>query len=350
MMAKPILNSDSLPKAGRVNEVCREWLVHEDGALAYRLQDKEIKEHYSGNKVRNAQVREDLPRAKIEQQLEELKYHSLIQQQEEKDAFIAREVALKLEREERIRERELEEKMKYQLKLDDERIQMEVELLMQRRLQEEKDQEIAKMIQEEENSADLNASLIDDQFLRDRKLAMEAQDAEFARLLQEKEKMKARRARERARQKKLNRQQTQELECQIDDVKSQIPNGLDLMIDNEKKSPQGSSDFTHHPFQCLTPEGIQVLRNQKEDVQECSNVAAIIDPTYYKNNNPSSSSSSSNIMSPSYLSPTFSHELENDNIPCYMPIQGQRRMQIPSSPLFHEEKNKRRVKDGCKNQ
>lgn len=30
--------------------------------------------------------------------------------------------------------------MKYQLKLDDERIQMEVELLMQRRLQEEKDQ------------------------------------------------------------------------------------------------------------------------------------------------------------------------------------------------------------------
>lgn len=86
-MAKSVLSSDTLPKAGRVNEgmsrlffrifnmqstrsgtcichsspfkfflsiyniifknkttniaVCREWLVHEDGALAYRLQDEE---------------------------------------------------------------------------------------------------------------------------------------------------------------------------------------------------------------------------------------------------------------------------------------------------------------------
>ena len=72
-MAKSVLSSDTLPKAGRVNEgmlnyffivlstschlhpfvffvlhsgnivVCREWLVHEDGALAYRLQDEESK-------------------------------------------------------------------------------------------------------------------------------------------------------------------------------------------------------------------------------------------------------------------------------------------------------------------
>lgn len=40
-----------------------------------------VKEHYSGNKNRNAQVREDLPKAKIEQEIEALKYQSLVQQQ-----------------------------------------------------------------------------------------------------------------------------------------------------------------------------------------------------------------------------------------------------------------------------
>jgi hypothetical protein len=40
-----------------------------------------VKEHYTGNKTRNAQVREDLPRAKVEQELEALKYQSYIQQQ-----------------------------------------------------------------------------------------------------------------------------------------------------------------------------------------------------------------------------------------------------------------------------
>lgn len=40
-----------------------------------------VKEHYTGNKSRNAQVREDLPRARVEQELEELRYHSIVQQQ-----------------------------------------------------------------------------------------------------------------------------------------------------------------------------------------------------------------------------------------------------------------------------
>nr|CAD7259837.1 unnamed protein product [Timema shepardi] len=34
-------SADTLPKPGRVNEVCREWLVKEDGALAVRLQNEE---------------------------------------------------------------------------------------------------------------------------------------------------------------------------------------------------------------------------------------------------------------------------------------------------------------------
>lgn len=40
-----------------------------------------VKEHYTGNKVRNAQVREDLPRAKVEQELEALRYQTYVQQQ-----------------------------------------------------------------------------------------------------------------------------------------------------------------------------------------------------------------------------------------------------------------------------
>lgn len=40
-----------------------------------------VKEHYTGNKTRNAQVREDLPRAKVEQELEALRYQSYVQQQ-----------------------------------------------------------------------------------------------------------------------------------------------------------------------------------------------------------------------------------------------------------------------------
>lgn len=40
-----------------------------------------VKEHYSSNKVRNAQVREDTPKARIEQELEKLKYRSYVQEQ-----------------------------------------------------------------------------------------------------------------------------------------------------------------------------------------------------------------------------------------------------------------------------
>lgn len=40
-----------------------------------------VKEHYTHNKVRNAQVREDLPKARIEQEMEKLRYQSIMQEQ-----------------------------------------------------------------------------------------------------------------------------------------------------------------------------------------------------------------------------------------------------------------------------
>ena len=38
-----------------------------DGALAQRLQSEEIKTHLHGNRQRNHQIREDVPRARQEQ-------------------------------------------------------------------------------------------------------------------------------------------------------------------------------------------------------------------------------------------------------------------------------------------
>ena len=55
---------------------------------------------------------------------------------EERDALVARQIALSLEREERQRERELQEQMRLQLRLDDEAAQLE----MKRHIQEVKDE------------------------------------------------------------------------------------------------------------------------------------------------------------------------------------------------------------------
>lgn len=107
--------SDTLPKRGRVNEVCKEWLVYEDGALAYRLQKEEVEQHYTGNKSRNAIVREDFPRAVDEQKREHEealeRYHHMIQEQEE-DAHVAKELAKRIQREEveKLRRLEIEDK------------------------------------------------------------------------------------------------------------------------------------------------------------------------------------------------------------------------------------------------
>ncbi|CAK9827035.1 Coiled-coil domain-containing protein 50 [Anthophora retusa] len=341
-MAKSVLSSDTLPKAGRVNEVCREWLVHEDGALAYRLQDEEIREHYTGNKVRNAQVREDLPRAKVEQELETLRYQSYVQQQEERDALVARQIALSLEREERQKERELQEQMRLQLRLDDEAAQLELE----RHIQEEKDEELARKLQqeEEENAIQEHEDPTNEQLLLDQKIAMEAQDAELARMLQEKERAKIRKARQRARQRKLERQQLQDLgEQNFTTEKPQRPDKLDL------KSTQIKPRVQHYP-QYPDPEEIQTLDESVENIKEVPNVAAFIDPTYNGNVHRNTSSSSSSTVSPTYALPTPPQELMNDDAPCYMPIQGQRRNQTQSPSQAHEEKHKRRVKDSCKQQ
>ncbi|KAF2892712.1 hypothetical protein ILUMI_13460 [Ignelater luminosus] len=114
-MANAKSQEDTLPKLGRVNEVCKEWTVREDGALAYRLQNEEISDHYQGNKYRNAVVREDFPRA-LDEQIREQQlaeqaaavYHQMLAEQEEIDNLYAQQLADKLEREEKAKRRALE--------------------------------------------------------------------------------------------------------------------------------------------------------------------------------------------------------------------------------------------------
>lgn len=194
---------------------------------------------------------------------------------------------------------------------------------------------------------------MDEQLILDQKLAMEAQDAELARMLQDKERAKARKAREKARQRKLERQQQQQLQQQQFDEQNlaerpQRPDRLDLrtpLVKNQTGRHINSMNYPQYP----DPEEIQTLDDPAVDgTREMSNVATIIDPTYSVHRNTSSSSSST--ISPAYTLPTPPQELMPDDTPCYMPIQGQRRNQTQSPSNAHEEKHKRRVKDGCKHQ
>lgn len=186
----------------------------------------------------------------------------------------------------------------------------------------------------------------DEQLMLDQKLAMEAQDAELARMLQEKERAKARKARERARQKKLERLQQQQADEQNLTERPQRPDRLDLKTPSIKSRTRYPANYSQYSED---PEEIQTLDNPSDNVQQMANVATIIDPTYNVHRGTTSSSSSSTI-SPTYVLPTPPQELMADDVPCYMPIQGQRRNQAQSPSNAHEEKHKRRVKDGCKHQ
>nr|XP_027194496.1 coiled-coil domain-containing protein 50-like [Dermatophagoides pteronyssinus] len=85
---------------GRVGEVCKEWLIREDGNLAYRLQNEEIEQHYNENRSKNQLVRKDIPLAKHLQKNEILeaqqKYERFLQEQIIHDEKIARKIEHRL--------------------------------------------------------------------------------------------------------------------------------------------------------------------------------------------------------------------------------------------------------------
>lgn len=94
--------------------------------------------------------------------------------------------------------------------LDLQEIGVPIDEVNERRIQEERDAELARKLQEQEG--------VTEEVLmnRDRMLAIEVQDKELAKLLQEKEKAKVRRARERAKQKALAKKQLEEQNPKLD--------------------------------------------------------------------------------------------------------------------------------------
>ncbi|XP_035226342.1 coiled-coil domain-containing protein 50-like [Stegodyphus dumicola] len=266
MASSSIADEVNIPE-GKVEAVCREWLVREDGVLAYKLQTEEIQHHYGHNKERNQLVRSDLQEARTAQKTEEeeaamvkMAYEKMLKEQEDHDAFIAHQLQEKILKEEMDRQKQIE--------LEDQRIALELQRKEKLRLQRKREEK--EMRQAEKARAELSgasnsssvksiddlvatkeactsplersisnltleppenlspeelqkfiehrdaelARLLQEQELKhqgetkqDRQIAIEAQDRELAKVLQEQERAKARKARERAKQKAALAQQ-----------------------------------------------------------------------------------------------------------------------------------------------
>ncbi|XP_014243094.1 coiled-coil domain-containing protein 50 [Cimex lectularius] len=313
-----------------VNEVCREWSVREDNALAYQLQQLEVERHYSGNKSRNAIVRQDCRIARHAQRLAHEEAQELLRRKalrEQHDAEVARAIAERLEREECEKLRRLE--------VEDQRIAKQIQDREKKKIgdfnsiglplpsdpglpghllhhsphraphcpspgvcrslpnddidqppwpappqdidrleQEKLDEELAKRLQlEEETSTHLD---------RDRLLAIEVQDTELAKMLHQKEKARAKKIREKARNKAALKKQMEE----------------------EANSGAVSHNLNHMP-----------------------NIAMAIDPTYVspEKHQKHHAGFVTSQPPPHFLLHPDILNLDEEEAPPYMPVQGQKR-------------------------
>lgn len=231
--------SDTMPKFGHVTEVRQQWLVRTDGALAHHLQDREISSHLCDNRYRNQQIREDFPVALSEQRYleREARQQELSRlRQAEVDAEIAREVAEMNLRERGGRRHESRrpapppspqiastsgQRPMPQASVAHDRIpsdelanntlidDLDVEALG---LSHSEVLEMKMRLEQEERDALLARELAgggeaDAVLLADMRCAVEAQDGELARLLQDREYKKLQKAKEKARQRSLAKKQ-----------------------------------------------------------------------------------------------------------------------------------------------
>lgn len=218
--------SDTMPKLGHVTDLREQWLVRADGALAHRLQDREISSHLCENRYRNQQIREDFPVAMNEQR--DLENELYIREQARRrqadiDAEIAREMAeINLRRQHRQYEvvpqpssSRTAPSTQLAEDLDPEELGLspiELEAMRRRLEQEERDARLARELSHEVHGQDA--------LLADMRCAVEAQDGELARLLQEREYKKLQRAKEKAKQKALLKKQ-QRLAAQLPRVEAE---------------------------------------------------------------------------------------------------------------------------------
>uniref|UniRef100_A0A2C9LLI6 Coiled-coil domain-containing protein n=1 Tax=Biomphalaria glabrata TaxID=6526 RepID=A0A2C9LLI6_BIOGL len=105
-MAEAKDDEPTFPRKGKVQEVRKQWAVHEDGALAYQIQNEEIDQHYGMNRYNRRLVREDIPVAKIVQseeeilrQQERLKELAILKAMAEEDEKVAKRIAEQLKHE-----------------------------------------------------------------------------------------------------------------------------------------------------------------------------------------------------------------------------------------------------------
>ncbi|XP_014785992.1 zinc finger CCCH domain-containing protein 13 isoform X1 [Octopus bimaculoides] len=89
------------------NGVCQKWSEHEDGVLAYHLQNEEINSHYGRNRFNRRAARNDVPIAKVIQIEEEKKHQEermqqlkLLHQRSQEDQKIAQKVYQEILKEE----------------------------------------------------------------------------------------------------------------------------------------------------------------------------------------------------------------------------------------------------------
>lgn len=253
--------------------------------------------------------------------------------------------------------------------------------------QEKKDEELARMLQENETKNVTQEEL-------DRKLAIEAQDKELAKMLQEREKAKAKRAKERARQKRelMKQQQQQQINGEHDPEGDSYSNPVDMLPSNDaqfnrryQQSPDGGhSNYQHqkqssynsqssggsyhqhanddsysNPVDMMTTpplhqRGLQrpnqlEIRGQinrphppRAHLPEDQNIAAMIDPTYATPSPPSTNVSPMKATPPDILEYCEKSGDEPSAVPPYMPIQGTRRTS--------SKDNRKKQKERCNQQ
>nr|XP_034976421.1 coiled-coil domain-containing protein 50-like isoform X3 [Zootoca vivipara] len=204
-----------------VQEVCRDFAVLEDGALAYSLQEQEIEQHYTSNIQKNQLVQKDIRIAKKLQDLEEeaRRKHQLSEQQrelEDRDSDIARATPedIRREAEESCQRKAKDQEIAKQLQdLEEESLQKKqqlwlrsssptqrgggeddslgplnwvmAELELQNQQQVQQDEELARELQAEE-VARLKARKNRERH-NDYRAAQVAQDEEIARYMQDQE-------------------------------------------------------------------------------------------------------------------------------------------------------------------
>uniref|UniRef100_A0A336LIX9 CSON006658 protein n=1 Tax=Culicoides sonorensis TaxID=179676 RepID=A0A336LIX9_CULSO len=224
-----------------VNEALRNFRIKEDFSLASALQDYEINEYYNGNKQRNAILRFDYPKA-LEEQFKENARQANIQKRREKlDEEMAKQLAQEQRKNRKFRD--LHENSKLQMhippskedsqldknticilpkiktnsivietfdsnsssehcQVDENSALLKLKLFkihinesQQKIVQELEDFKLAQKLQTDQIVFETQENI-------DKKIAMEAQDAEVAKMLYNREKAKLRKIRDRARQKR----------------------------------------------------------------------------------------------------------------------------------------------------